>query len=288
MGDNKNFLCFRNGEGTFEFLWINVHFNEATVTNEQTDNKRRIESKPWKDVETEHLFGADYESHRTEIESIIYDLKQIKETVAFYIAANERESIDERFPIQFFNLDMIETQRQNEIAKKNFELVHSALESQYTIEKMRIQNIKKFTWNCYDVKSLKLRDILTKNYVENFPLTHLDECMSNSVNFDELIKMSELINRICILQPWQRYNLFNDEPIQWPVIVNAKTNIGCKYTERFTAMASKVIDQQLSTKVKWHYDFIASMTFCHEHIDVDNECQVNVYNLKIYVSMFQK
>lgn len=283
LGHNNNLICVQNEGASIEFLWINAQFSGSDLNIEKVVFEENIIAKTWKDIEMERLEDEEYQSYQQELGAIGHDLSQIKETVSLYIAANEREPIDGRFSIQFFNLDVIETQRQIDMAQMDFEKERVSLETQYANEKQCIDKIKKFTWDCYNVKPLKLRDIFTKIYAQNYPLTHLDERISN-LKGEKLAKTPELVNRICTLKPWKRKNLLDVEEIPWPDNFNIKSDSFLRNAERFSAMASKVIDQQLNTKVKWSYDFIGLMSSYHETISVDDEFQVNVHNIKVYVS----
>lgn len=271
----------------FDFSWINAPFDANESEKPETINiDDLLESTPtmdsWKSLELARLAREECENYECQLKMMHDDLERIKNTVIDYLNMNELESKQEQFPIQFFNLNATEADIQSGAMKHQIELQRISLEHAFDGEKSRIENIKQIMWNCFETKPQKLHGIFTDIFIQNFPLTDMDEKLSDDMLLQKLLSDKELFNQICALKPWIHPSTTIKEQINWPTI-DSQTN---KMSDRFSTFASKIIDQHLTANVNLDYNFFGTLPMEPEIVDIHNETLVNVHNVKVYVRLF--
>lgn len=286
IGWSENLICFQNISTSFDFNWINAPF-DATETEKpeivKFDEILDLNSTDsWKTIELDRLATEEYEYYGAQLKAMNENLNRIKSTVISYIDSNELELRDDQFPMQFFNLNATEVDIQSGALKDQIELKRELLQQTFFNEKSRIENIKQMMWDCFDTKLQKLQGVFTDIFIENFPLTALDEKLGDETILNELLKNEQIFRQICKWKPWIHPNLTIEEEITWPVVeIQAHKTI-----DRFSNFASKIIDQQLNANVNLDLNFFSALPIETENVDISNETIVNTYNLKVYVSIF--
>lgn len=285
LGWSENLICFKNISTSFDFNWVNAPFWSTETEKPETVNINEIvdfsATESWKSIELARLAKQECEYYETQLTTMKDDLNRIKRTVISHIDANERESKDDQFPMQFFNLNAIEIDMQSGALKEQIDFKRECLEQIFSNEKSRIENIKQIMWDCFETKLQKLKGVFTDIFIQNFPLTILDEKLSNEQILKVLLSNENLFAVICKWEPWIHPNRMIEGDIPWPT-VDVQLN---KNTDRFSNFASKIIDQQLNSNVNLDFDFFSALPIEPESVDINNEKVVNTYNLKIYVSI---
>lgn len=285
LGWSENLICFKNISTSFDFNWINAPFRSTETDEPEIVNINEIvdfdATESWKSIELARLAKEECEYYEAQLTTMKEDLDRIKRTVISYIDANERESKVDQFPMQFFNLNAIEIDMQSGALKEQIDFKRECLEHTFSNEKSRIENIKQIMWDCFETKLQKLKGVFTDIFIQNFPLTVLDEKLSHEQILKVLLSNEKLFAEICKWKPWIHPNQMIEGDIQWPT-VDVQLN---KNTDRFSNFASKIIDQQLNSNVNLDFDFFSALPIEPESVDINNEKVVNTYNLKIYVSI---
>lgn len=285
LGWSENLICFKNISTSFDFNWINAPFEaldstkpEIVTINELVDLNA---TESWKSIELARLAKEECDYYEAQLSSMKQHLDQIKTTVINYLDSNELELKDDKFPIQFFNLNATEVDIQSGALKQQIETKRKSLQQIFSDEKSRIENIKQIMWDCFEKKLQKLKGVFTDIFIQNFPLTALDEKLGNEIILKELLENDELFQRIAEWKPWIHPNVMIEDDIEWPTVeVHLHRNI-----DRFSAFASKIIDQQLNSNVILDFNFFGALPMKSESVNINNETQVNAYNMKIYVSI---
>lgn len=277
-------ICFKNISTTFDFSWINAPFvcdsEKLDVVNiDETLELIRIES--WKSIELNRQTKDECAAYETELADIKENLDRIKRTIVNYLDINECEPKDEQFPIQFFNLNATEADIKSGALKEQIEAEQECLEKEFCNEKARIENIKHIMWDCFETKPQKLQGIFTDIFIQNFPLTDLDEKLGDETLLNKVLGNQDLFHAVCELKPWIHPNIMMDSDIEWP----AESQTTTKATDRFSLLATRIIDQQLTSKVNLDYNFFSILPTEQENVDIHDETVVNTYNVKIYVSI---
>lgn len=284
LGWSENLICFKNISTSFDFSWINAPF-ESELESEKLEVINIDEtlgltsSNSWKSLELVRLTKEECAGYETQLENMQQDLARIKQTIINYMNINELESKDEKFPIQFFNLNATEADIKSGALKEQIEAEREGLEKLFSDEKARIENIKRIMWDCFETKPQKLQGVFTEIFIQNFPLTDLDEKLSNEFILNKVLEDQELFHQVCELKPWIHPNIMIDNDIDWPI----ESQI-TKTTDRFSVLASRIIDQQLTSNVNLNYNFFSTLPTEQENVDIHDENVVNVYNVKVYVS----
>lgn len=283
LGWSNSLVCFKNISTTFDFSWINAPFESEEIKKSVPIKiDASLDSTPmdsWKSIELARLAREECDNYETQLKTMHDDLERIKSTIVNYMNVNELESREEQFPIQFFNLNATEADIQSGALKQQIESERVLLEKAFADEKCRIENIKQIMWDCFETKPQKLQGIFTDIFIQNFPLTDLDEKMSDEILLKKALDDEQLFDKICVLKPWLHPNTTIKGDIHWPTI-DSESN---KFNDRFTAFASKIIDQNLTANVNLDYNFFSTLPMEPETVNVHNESLVNVYNIKIYV-----
>ncbi|XP_055325488.1 cilia- and flagella-associated protein 43 [Sitodiplosis mosellana] len=277
LGWSENLICFKNISTSFDYSWINAPFhsesNKLEVINIDETLVTPIDS--WKSIELARQTREECAAYETELENIKQDLDRIKRTIVHYMDINERQPNDEQFPIQLFNLNATEADIKSGALKEQIEAEREALEMEFSDEKARIENIKQIMWDCFDTKPQKLQGIFSDIFIQNFPLTDLDEKLGDETLLNKILEDQELFHQVCELKPWIHPNIHED--IKWPIETQTT-----KTTDRFSLLAARIIDQQLTSKVNLDYNFFSTFPTEQENVDIHDEPVVNAYNVKIY------
>lgn len=284
LGSSDNLICFKNISTAFNFSWINAPFEPTDSEKIETINiDQLIEhqfTESWKTTELTRLADEESQHFTSQLQIMQQDLNRIKTAVIDFMNTNELEPVEDRFPIQFFNLNATEADIQSGALKEHMERERKALEQIFSDEKSRIENIKQIMWDCFQTKPQKLLGIFTDIFIQNFPLTDLDEKLSDELILKETLDTQELFDQVCEVKPWIHPNIVIKEVIDWPVVRPPS-----KLTsDRFSLFAMKIIDQQLTANVNLDYNFFSTLSIESESIDINNEALVNAHNLRVHVS----
>lgn len=234
-------------------------------------------SPSWKTMELARLANEESAHYANQVQLIHHDLDAIKMAIRHLMDSNAVELMDEQYPIQFFNLNASD---QNDTLKEHIELERKSLEKMFADEKSRIENIKQIMWDCFETKPQKLQGIYTDIFIQNYPLTDLDEKLNDETMLKRVLQNAELFRQICNLKPWIHPNISIKNEIEWP-----KEQTHCKSTsERFSLFASKIVDQQLTANVNLDYNFFATLSIESENIDISSDRLVNEHNIRMHVS----
>lgn len=282
-------IGFKNISTIFEFLWINTPvFNASSDADEkavisidemtaETTLPSSSSSPSWKSMELARLADEEIAHYANQVQLILHDLNAIKIAIRNLIDSNAVELMDEQYPIQFFNLNASD---QNDTLKEHIELERKSLEKVFADEKSRIENIKQIMWDCFETKPQKLQGIYTDIFIQNYPLTDLDEKLNDEAMLKKVLQNEELFRQICDLKPWIHPNISIRNEIEWP-----KERTQFKTTsERFSLFAAKIVDQQLTANVNLDYNFFATLSIESENIDISNDHLVNEHNIRMHVS----
>lgn len=284
LGWSENLICFKNISTSFDFSWINAPFESESESEKLEvinidETLGLTPSNSWKSLELVRLTKEECAGYETQLENMQQNLARIKQTIINYMNINELESKDEQFPIQFFNLNATEADIKSGALKEQIEAEREGLEKSFSEEKARIENIKRIMWDCFETKPQKLQGVFTEIFIQNFPLTDLDEKLSDESILNKVLEDQVLFHQVCELKPWIHPNVMIRDDIEWPM--ESQTT---KTTDRFSVLASKIIDQQLTSKVNLDYSFFSALPTEQENVDIHDENLVNVYNVKVYVS----
>lgn len=271
----------------FDFSWINAPFvppnseQKETVHIDQT--VETVSTESWKSIELTRLANEESQHYATQLQLMQQNLNRIKRTVIDYMNTNELEPPEEQFPIQFFNLNATEADIQSGALKEHIETERKALEKIFSDEKSRIENIKQIMWDCFETKPQKLQGIFTDIFIQNFPLTDLDEKLSDETILKQTLNSKELFQQVCEVKPWIHPNIVIKEVIEWPTAKPQPKTI----SDRFSLFANKIIDQQLTANVNLDYNFFSTLSMESENIDINNEAFVNAHNIRVHVSTWE-
>lgn len=277
VGGDHSIICVsRSGQ----INWINVPF-EYSDTSSDAPEERSIRINPvgpsWKDLEQQQRESDDRKRYEQNIEFIRSELDRIKASTVSLINANEERAT---VPLQFFNFDTNEMDRLQVIAAETYYNERKRLESELAARYQQIEYVQRFVWAPYLVKPIKIYGIDNKLFVENYPLTELEVKLANEQFLTEILASSELSAHVCHIRNQQRPNEFIDGSgdIAWPVVEESK-----KYG-KISAIVAKVCDQQLSTSMSWNQNFLKYVTADDKVIDITDQHQINVSNVKVHVS----
>lgn len=227
-------------------------------------------------MELARLANEEIAHYANQVQLIDRDLNAIKMAIRNLMDSNAVELMQEQYPIQFFNLNASD---QNDTLKGHIESERKSLEKMFADEKSRIENIKQIMWDCFETKPQKLQGIYTDIFIQNYPLTDLDEKLNDEAMLKKVLENEELFRQICELKPWIHPNISIKTEIEWP-----KEPAQCKSTsERFSLFASKIVDQQLTANVNLDYNFFATLSIESENIDISNDRLVNDHNIRMHV-----
>lgn len=276
IGGNRNITCMNT---TGNILWINAPFectHPVECSNGPIIHTHSMESA-WREMEQHRQECDERKRFEPDIQFIRSELVRLKESTASLITANAQNPL---VPLQFFNVDTIELARLQAVAKDNCTRERERLESELAEQYQQIENAKRLLWMPYVVKPIRIHGIENAIAVENYPLTELERKLANQQFLTSILASNELTAHVCRIQNQHRLDYSNndDEDIVWPVIEETKK------CEKFSAIVTKVCDQQLSTSIMWNQNFLKYVTVDNKVIDVTDEHQVNAHNVKVYVS----
>lgn len=279
-------ICFKNISASFDFSWINAPFESQTNKIETINIDERpqlMATESWKSIELDRLSEEECNNYQTQLDYMQNNLQRIKRTICNYLDMNELEtSEDDKFPIQFFNLNATDDDIKSGAWTVQLESEREILEKSFMNEKARIENIKRIIWNCFEIKPQKVHGIFTDIFIENFPLTDLDENLADELIFNKLLNDNKRFAQICALKPWIFTNVMINDEMEWPV-----DELQLDQTiDRFNVFATETIDQQLSSNWNFDFNFVSTLPMDSlENVDIHDESMVNAYNIKVYVSL---
>lgn len=282
MGWSGNLIGFQNTSTIFEFAWINAPIDNE---NESIDEIQMVAAttsatEPWKSAELARLANEEHAHYEAQLQSMHEHLYRIKSTITNYVDSNAMEPIDEQFPLQFFNLNSTEADIQSGALKEHIERQRKELEQIFADEKSRIENIKQIMWDCFETKPQKLQGIFTDIFIQNFPLTDLDVKLCDETLVQKVLMIAELFQQICEIKPWIHPNILIKEVIAWPVAAAQPKS----HSDRFSVLATKIKDQQLTANVNLDYNFFSTLSTESEMVEISNERRVNEHNIRMHVS----
>lgn len=226
------------------------------------------------------MFEIEREYCQPNVDAIQNELIYLKNSVKSYMDANDIEEENNKFTIQFFNLNVDEIKRQNEALAEALKIEQNKLDKQLNEKTFHIKKIQKYLFNCFKIERLRVCGIFKDIFIENYALTHLDRKIVNAEVIMGIKRNSELRKRISKLEPGIRYNYLIEDELNW---FGFSADYCSEGIERFTAAVSKIIDLHLSTQISWTHDFSSiALTECHID-DITDENLINLYNIKIYV-----
>lgn len=284
LGWSENLVCFKNITTSFDYSWINAPFEPPASEKREIvniDDALIAPSESWKTIELSRLAELEYDHYERQLKGMKQDLERIKSTVIHYMDINMVKSSEEQFPMQFFNLNATEADLQSGALKELIETKRQCLEKIFEDEKTRILNIKQIMWDHFETKPLEMRAIFTNIFIQNYPLTDLDMKLGDEVVLTQVLQSEDLFKQIGALKLWIIQNHVDQEDIKWPV-ANTQAN---KYNERFSAFASKIIDQNLSANVNLDLNFFSTLPTESIDLDINEEASVNSFSIRIYVSL---
>lgn len=289
LGWSGNLIGFQNISTKFEFLWINTpltmpsdSIGNSTISIDELLAEKNFAtsstSSSWKSMELDRLANEELAHYAVELQSIHNDLNAIKLAICNYMDANATESMSDQYPIQFFNLN---ASNQNDTLKEFIDMERKSLEKMFSDEKLRIENIKQIMWDCYQTKPQKLQGVYSDIFIQNYPLTDLDEKLSDDTMLKRCLNNDELFEQICNLKPWIHPSISIKTEIDWP-----KEKAQCKsmMADRFSLFVSKIVDQQLTANVNLDYNFFSTLSIESENINISDDKLVNAHHIRMHVS----
>lgn len=235
-----------------------------------------IRSKSWKHTELTRIRKQKLDHFKPISESLQEELTHFKNIVKMHLDASENH-----FPIQFFNIDIDKIEHQKAENKKHLECERNELENEFLMTTTQIARIQKNLIDGFQYSRIKIRELSSDLFIENYPLTHLDGKISSDDIREIFIANPDLFQRICKLEPWMRCNVINNNELTW---FKSSADVCSDGIERFTDAVSKIIDLQLNTHTSWPNDFTSGLANFDDDIhDVTNENNANVHNIQIYV-----
>lgn len=274
---------------SFEFLWINIlrtpHENigpQICATSSPMSLSGPLKS--WKHIELTRIHKERLDHFKPLFESMQEELTRIKNTVTMHLDVSEMGPETCHFPIQFFNLDIEKIVHQKEENKKNFECHRNKLENEILMMKIQIARIQKNLVDGFKDNRIRIREIFNDLFIENYPLTHLDEKLLSDDIMETLTVNPELFQRICKLEPWIRCNVINKNELK---CLTSSADVCSEGIERFTAAVSKIINLQLNTHISWSNDFTSGLINVDEKIhDVTDEYKVMKNYVRVLLCIF--
>lgn len=282
IGQNGNHQCFRIASTSFEYLWINILCaNNEIIATKVFEYKsiQNLNTKSWKSIELEKMHENERIKCQPHLNFIRDELIRMRASVVMHMDANELA--DEKFPIQFYNIDIEQTERNNEAKTNRLKAEKEKLDKIFNDEQLNIERVRKNVIDCFKVDRLRVRTIFMEVFIENYALTHLDRKFINDETVEKIIKHSEIIKRFQNLQIGVRQNLLSEKELRW---LRISADTCSEVIERFTAAVAKVIDLQLSTHTSWTHDFTSAIGTDHRIDNITDEMQVIIYNIRVYVS----
>lgn len=247
-------------------------------------NRLALSARPWKSIEMQNSSAAQAEESITELASIASELSRIKANVELLLNANDNiASNDEKLPTKAFNVNQSGTDRLYEEKAKERE-AHKQKRIQFQkYQQETLEHMKRCTWDPLRVKPTKVRSIGCSNtFVENYTLTKLDEKLGNDSNIEQILQMPEVIEAINVYRPWIPRS-FCRHTLELPAL--RSNAMKSKNFERFTTVASKIIDRNLKARATSSHLFITPIATETNEIDIDNSQHVSEHNVRAYVSI---
>lgn len=256
----------------------------AQETRLLTGNRRPLSTRSWKSIEVQKASATEAELSIAELASVASELSRIKAKVELLLTANYSiQSSDEKLPTTAFNVNKSGTDRLYELKAKERD-AHKQRRIQFQRYQQEIlAHIKRCTWDRLRVKPSKVRSIgACDSFIENYTMTELDEKLGNDTNIEQILQMPEVITAINEYRPWIP-KTFGRNELELPALRGSAMK--SKNFERFTNVASKIIERNLKARATSSHLFITPLATETNEIDIEDSQQVFEHNVRAYVSL---
>lgn len=287
IGYGGNFVVYapNNGDGTsWQVSFHDILYRCVQETRLGASNRLALSSRSWKSIEMQKSSAAEVEKSITELASVASELSRIKAKVELLLNANDNvASSDEKLPTKAFNVNKSGTDRLYERKAKERD-AHKQKRIQFQRYQQEILTyIKRCTWDRLRVKPTKVRSIgACDSFIENYTMTELDEKLGNDSNIEQILQMPEIIAAINEYRPWIP-KTFSRSTIELPAL--RPSAMKSKNFERFTNVASKIIERNLKARATSSHLFITPIaTEIVNEINIEDSQKVYEHNVRAYVS----
>lgn len=286
IGYAGNFVVYASSGGSsWQVLHHDILNRCIRETNLNAGNPLALSTRSWKSIETQKTSAAEAEKSIAELASVASELSRIKAKVELLLNANDKtESSDEKLPTKAFNVNKIGTDRlYEEKARERDALRQRRIEFQRYQQEI-LEHIKRCTWDQMRVKPMKIRSIGACDiFIENYTMTELDEKMGNDASIEQILQMPEVIAAINEFEPWTP-KTFSRGKVELPAPrANAMKS---KVFERFTNVATKIIERNLNARATSSHLFITPIATESNEINIEDSLQVFEHNVRAYVSIY--
>lgn len=261
-------------------MWIDAPFENAKAMKPTKSPSIRVmpTKNAWKEIEQQRRECDQRKRLEPTIQFIRSELERITLATAALITSNEDNPL---VSIQFFNFDANEKSSLHEMANKDYFNEKTRLEYQLAQQHQQIECIKRFMWEPYVVKPVKIHGIQHSIAVENYPLTELEKKIGNEQFLNDILSSEDLSAHFCRLRNQQRcLDGYND--IEWPVFEETRK------CEKFSAIVTKVCDQHLNTSTTWNQNYLKFISADNRIVDIGDEHACNEHIIKIHVGTHKK
>lgn len=288
IGYSGNFVVYHHSshDGDDEKWQIFFHdiLNCCIQETRLCTSKRLAESaQSWKSIEMQKSSAAEAEKSFIELASIVSDLSRIKANIQSLLDANENiESNAEKLPTKAFNVNKCGTDRLYKTKAKERDANRQQRIQFQKYQQETLEYIKRCTWDQLRVKPTKIRSIgACDTFIENYTMTETDEKIGNDSYIQQILEMPDVIAAINVYQPWI-LKTFCRKKLELPAMqANAMKN---KNFERFTNVASKIMERNLKAQATSSHLFITPIATETNEIDVEDSQRVFEHNVRAYVS----
>lgn len=286
IGYNGNFVVYASNDSDHKSWQISFHDILNRCIHETrlcAGNRLALSTRSWKSIEMQKSSAAEIEKSITELAYVASELSRIRANVELLLNANDNtESNDEKLPTKVFNVNKSGTDRLFEkIAKERDAHKQKRVEFERYQQEM-LAYIKRCTWDRLRVKPTKIRSIgACEAFIENYTMTELDEKLGNDSNIEQILQMPEAIAAINAYRPWIP-KTYDRNKLELPTLrANAMKS---KNFERFTNVASKIIERNLKARATSSHLFITPIATETNEIDIEDSQQLFEHNVRAYVS----
>lgn len=207
-------------------------------------------------------------------------MRDIKAEVITLIDANEVEFKETKLPMKFFNIDVMGIESKTEAHNRAMERMKCKLKDFCAEQMSTIHHIKQHTWDAMATKARKLRSISNNLFVENYPLSVLDEKLSDEHIIEAILKNPGLVKSINEFQPWTQKTI-SHRIIDVPTVITDCER--SRHMERFSVAATKIIDKNLRASATSSHLFITPIATQSKDVDIQDENQVYEHSLRVFV-----
>lgn len=289
IGYSGNYVVYASNDGdgkSWQVLFHDVINCCVPETRLDAADRTVLNGRSWKSIETQKLLALETEKSIAEMANVASELSRIKAKVELLLNANDNiEASNEKLPTKAFNVNKSGTDRLYEMKAKERD-AHRQKRIQFQRYQQEIlEHIKRCTWDRLRVKPTKIRSIgACDTFIENYTMTEEDEKLGNDSNIEQILQMPEVIVVINAYEPWIPKTFCRTKLALPPLQANAMKS---KHFERFTDVASKVIERNLKARATSSHLFITPIATNTDEIDIENSQQVLEHNVRVYVSKCQ-